>query len=146
MGSFVYGVEYDTDWVYNEGWQKIHRSASVFSTSNTEPGVETLQDHDVPCALCYTPGRGTVYRFPAKTSCPTGWKEEYQGYLMAGHAALKTTIVPVCLDKDPEEMPNGGENQYNADFFHMKVYCGAIPCSSDGYVHSRELACVVCTL
>ena len=36
------------------------------------------QDENVQCALCHT-ARSSVLMIPAKTSCPYGWTEEYDG-------------------------------------------------------------------
>ena len=45
--------------------------------------TSTKQDHDAMCAVCFISTRETVLMVPAKTSCPTSWTKEYQGYLMA---------------------------------------------------------------
>ena len=35
------------------------------------------------CAACYNSGSSTSIMIPAAVSCPRGWNQEYQGYLMA---------------------------------------------------------------
>ena len=34
---------------------------------------------NIPCAACLATGRSTVFTFPGKTVCPTGWTTEYVG-------------------------------------------------------------------
>ena len=59
-GSFAYisGVEYESG------------CCGLFPSS--------VDDGNVPCARCYTT-RSAVMMIPAKTSCPSGWTEEYDG-------------------------------------------------------------------
>ena len=41
-----------------------------------------LQNHNVPCAVCYASTRVAMIMVPAKTQCPSSWTREYYGYLM----------------------------------------------------------------
>ena len=49
------------------------------------PLLSSLNNHNVPCAVCYVATRSVAVMVPAKTQCPTDWTVEYVGYLMAEH-------------------------------------------------------------
>ena len=54
-------------------------------------------NHNIPCAVCYTPTRGTQVMIPAWTHCPASWTKEYVGYIMTedkDHSRLEF----VCVD------------------------------------------------
>ncbi|XP_066265544.1 short-chain collagen C4-like isoform X2 [Branchiostoma lanceolatum] len=127
----------------------VHRySAYMFGAeyrlgTNVPFGSTSLDAHDVPCAVCYVPTRGSKLMIPARKTCPTGWTEEYDGYLMAGsytHASVKEYV---CVDYSPETVQGGQANQASARFYPVEARCGSLPCPS--YVEGRELTCVVCT-
>ena len=59
--SYLYGAEY----------QDVNK---IFPSKN---------DHNVPCAVCYTSTKVVQLMIPAKTVCLTSWTIEYVGYLMA---------------------------------------------------------------
>ena len=56
--SYVYGAEYQT----------------------ISGPLSAVDEHNVPCAVCYTPTRAAVMKIPAKTQCPLSWTLEYSGY------------------------------------------------------------------
>ncbi|CAI8027491.1 Short-chain collagen C4 (Fragment) [Geodia barretti] len=58
--SYMYGVEY---------------------LPSSQP-LQTVQSHNVPCAVCHVTTRATLLMIPAKVNCPTNWTTEYTGYLM----------------------------------------------------------------
>ena len=132
--SYVYGSEYQTG--HNYG------ADDVFANDNIEG--DNLHDHNVPCAVCLTPGRPLVKKLPAKVNCPEGWQKEYTGYLMAGHHSHKTQVQAVCLDEAPEAAESGLADENGALLYNMEAHCGSLPCPN--YVNGRELACVVCSL
>ena len=56
-------------------------------------------NHDVPCAVCHVPTRGTVIMVPAKSLCLSSWTREYYGYLTAENdvhqrSSFLTSILP----------------------------------------------------
>ncbi|XP_035686189.1 collagen alpha-4(IV) chain-like [Branchiostoma floridae] len=122
--AFMYGAEYQLD-------------------TNVPFGSTSLHDDDVPCAVCYVPTRGSKLMIPARNICPTGWTQEYDGYLMAGHYNHPAAKEYVCVDEQPEAVTGGHANQNGALFYPVEARCGPLPCPN--YVEGRELTCVVCT-
>ena len=57
--SIIHGVEYETS-----------LNGGAFTSGALH--------QNVPCARCLTK-RTAVMMYPAKTTCPTGWNEEYEG-------------------------------------------------------------------
>ncbi|XP_078598014.1 uncharacterized protein LOC144874063 [Branchiostoma floridae x Branchiostoma japonicum] len=125
--AFMYGAEYQMD-------HQDHASFASFPTGFAQ---------DVPCAVCYVPTRGSELMIPARNTCPTGWIKEYDGYLMASHYSHASAKEYVCMDGQPETVPDGDANQNGALFYLVEARCGSLPCPS--YVEGRELTCVVCT-
>jgi len=83
---------------------------------------------------------------PARTGCPTGWTQEYTGYLMSEHSFTETpqrqSTMYLCVDGAPE-VAAGPVDQRQAILLFVKLGCGTLPCSK---YHDRwEVACVVCT-
>ena len=120
--GYIYGMEFD-----------IHSSQPLYSVDN----------HNVPCALCYVTTRDTVVTIPAKVHCPTNWTVEYTGYLMAEyHGHYRSTFE--CVDKDPESVP--GLNAWSGDsarFYHVEPVCSGLSCPP--YDAEKELTCAVCS-
>ena len=104
--------------------------------------LSAFQDHNVPCAVCYVSTRGTVLTIPAKTTCPSSWTQEYNGYLMAAHYTHYRSTYE-CVDRNPETVPGGTGDQNGALFYHVEATCTGIVCPP--YVAGRQLACAVCT-
>ena len=119
--SQLYGAEYETQW------------GGPLLSSN---------DHNVPCAVCFTSERGMVVMLPAKTSCPSNWTREYDGYLMAGFHNRHRTIYE-CMDKDPDHVPGHAGNINGALFYQVEAVCHGLPCPP--YDPEKELTCAVCT-
>eukprot|EP00058_Branchiostoma_floridae_P013333 XP_002598821.1 hypothetical protein BRAFLDRAFT_74502 [Branchiostoma floridae] len=122
--AYMYGAEYELSLVNNP-----FQDAS-------------LHDHDVPCAVCHVASRGSKLMIPARLNCPSGWTQEYKGYLMTAHQTHKRTEF-VCMDGEPETRPGGQVNLNGALLYPIEAHCGSLPCPS--YVQGRELTCVVCT-
>ncbi|CAI8048077.1 hypothetical protein GBAR_LOCUS26556 [Geodia barretti] len=62
-GSFMYGTEYE---VY----------------ANNPSVDKLLQNHDVPCAVCYVSTRSAKIMIPGTYKCPSSWNEEFHGFLI----------------------------------------------------------------
>ncbi|XP_078618128.1 uncharacterized protein LOC144885853 [Branchiostoma floridae x Branchiostoma japonicum] len=122
--AYMYGAEYQLD-------------------RNVPFGSTSLLDDDVPCAVCYVPTRGSKLMIPARNTCPTGWTQEYHGYLMAGYYNHPGAKEFVCVDEQPEVIQGGHANHNGALFYPVEARCGSLPCPH--YVEGRELTCVVCT-
>ena len=82
---------------------------------------------------------------PAKTQCPTSWREEYQGYLMSTHdASPHYRTMYECVDENPETISGTAADTECAVFYHVEATCTGLPCGP--YVAEKELTCVVCTI
>ena len=117
--SYLYGAEYE---------------APLFTTD----------DHNVPCAVCYTSNCSSKLMIPAKLSCPTSWTEEYERYLMAERHNHARNAVYECVDKSGETVPGSYANTNGALFYHVVATCGTgLPCAP--YVTTKTITCMVCT-
>ena len=121
--SFMYGAEY-------EPWDNVP-SASL-----------PLQNHDVPCVVCYVAERETVLMVPGKYTCPQNWTREYYGYLMAEHHGHHRSTFE-CVDVDAETEISGVDNDDGALFYFVEPRCGSLPCPP--YEEEKEMTCAVCT-
>ena len=120
LRNYVYGAEYETG----------------------DGPLSTFHNHNVPCAVCYVSTRGTVLMIPAKTTCPSSWTQEYNGYLMAErYNHYRSTYE--CVDQNPESVPGSAGYQAGALIYHVQVTCSTIACPRN--TAGRELACAVCT-
>ena len=79
---------------------------------------------------------------PARNDCPSGWTEEYHGYLMTEYYNHKKQRDFICVDKDPEYVPGSHANREGALLYPVEGYCGSLPCLP--YVQHRELTRTVC--
>jgi len=124
---------------YNHGYLY----GAEYETGGPDNGpLSAVNDHNVPCAVCYVPTRGTMVMIPAKTTCPTSWTREYYGYLMANYYAFHRTMYE-CVDKDPESIPGSAINGDGTRFYHVETRCNGIPCPP--YQSEKEVTCTVCT-
>jgi len=122
-GSYIYGTEYEVD--------------------SYSPFKNNLHNHDVPCVVCYVKSRATQLVIPARNDCPSGWTEEYHGYLMADHYSHKHSTSFICIDREAEFV-HGSHASYNGALLYLvEARCGSLPCLP--YVEGRELTCAVCT-
>ena len=55
--------------------------------------------------VCFVKLRGSLLMMPARNDCPSGWTEEYHGYLMTENHGHPNQKDFVCVDKDPEYVP-----------------------------------------
>ena len=123
--GYVYGTEYEV------------------SQYNGDPFKRNLNDHDAPCVVCFVKSRGSMLMMPARNDCPSGWTEEYHGYLMTSRYSHKHSRNFVCVDRDPEYVPGSHANKDGALLYPVEGACGSLPCLP--YVSGRELTCAVCT-
>ena len=118
----IYGAEY-----------QIH-TTGIFPSS--------LNNHDVPCALCHVDTRATQMMIPGTNVCPIGWTREYKGYLMSEYHDHYRTMY-TCVDENPDYVPGSHADREGALFYFVEGECGSLPCKP--YVNGRELTCAVCT-
>ena len=123
--GYVYGTEYEV------------------SQYNGVPFKRKLQDHDAPCVVCFTKSRGSMLMMPARNDCPSGWTEEYHGYLMTERHSHRHSSDFICVDGDPEYVPGSHADKNGALLYAVEGRCGSLPCLP--YVDGRELTCAVCT-
>ena len=145
-GNFLCMPEEDPEYLsYTPG---IGTYSYVFGTEIYSPGagspLYSAHNDDVPCSLCYTPSRTTTAMIPAKTTCPTGWRKEYAGYIMTSYMGVgrsRTTFE--CIDQNAEAIP-GTTGRYRGSILHyVEAHCSGMPCPP--YDAEKELACVVCS-
>ena len=128
---------------YSPGSQRFNE---IHGAEYEGPVRTSSQNYNIPCALCSVSTRGNVVMIPARTSCPSGWTEEYEGYLMseATFWAGRGRTSYVCVDEDQATVPGSGTNRDGAVFYHVEANCThGIPCPP--YNNYQELTCVVCT-
>ena len=125
--GYLYGAEYET------------RSNDPFS----KPNAQSLDDNDVPCAVCHVDSRPSKLMIPAKLSCPPKWTKEYSGYLMAEAHSHPGRTTYVCVDNAPEVTQKGAPDKDGVLFYNTEAACGSLPCPN--YVDGWEITCVVCS-
>ena len=137
-GKYVDGFDRETSHVHGTEIQKSDVSAKILFG-------QTVNDQDVPCAVCRTT-RASSVMFPARVDCYPGWTMEYQGYVVASATGWNNNADYVCLDAGLEFSPGG----VGSDNEHIIVVAEAA-CGNTGsllcppYANGRELACVVCS-
>ena len=127
---------------YRSGYQndRDYLHGSEYQTSDGP--LSAVHNHNVPCAVCHVSTRGTVLMIPGKTSCPSSWTQEYNGYLMTERYTHHRSTYE-CIDQNPESVPGGGGDQNIDLFYHVEATCTGIACPP--YTVGRELTCAVCT-
>ncbi|XP_033104063.1 uncharacterized protein LOC117106752 [Anneissia japonica] len=110
---------------------------------------KALHTHNVPCAVCQAP-RSVTLMMPADTKCPSGWTNEYDGYLWSSMHTHKRNEY-VCVDSNPVVIPGtktvAPDNEVNL-LYLVESKCsstggGGLPCLP--YENNWELSCAVCT-
>lgn len=105
------------------------------------PAVSVNQ-HNVPCAVCFASARGSSIMIPAKTQCPSTWTREYHGYLTTERATHKRAVFS-CVDVAPETIGASSANTNGALFYHVLTTCNGLTCPP--YGAETAMSCVVCT-
>ena len=131
---------------YNDGNQYsgyVYGAEYQVSSYSGYPFRRNLHDHEAPCVVCFVKSRGSMLMMPARNDCPSGWTEEYHGYLMTEYYNHKKQRDFICVDKDPEYIPGTSGNKNGALLYFVEGGCHSLPCPP--YVQHRELTCAVCT-
>ena len=125
---------------YQSGYQGYAALyGAEYELSNGFP-INQANQRDPPCALCQVHGCSNKIMIPSRYECPSGWRREYYGYLMAGYHSYKAATQYTCVDKSLEQIPGSGPSTNGYLFYTVEAYCGFhIPCSD------KEVTCVVCT-
>ena len=122
-GNYVYGAEYST---------------------LTRQQMSGVNNHDAPCAICFASTRGSLLMIPAKRSCPAGWTEEYDGYMMSGRYSIEGRTMYICVDGSPDSVSGeDGDDPDRVELFMVEAKCEGLSCPP--YSAEKELTCVVCT-
>ena len=87
--AFMYGVE--------------------FKSPATSDFFKDVHNEDAPCAVCDVEGRTRSLMIPAKRSCPTGWTQEYEGFLASQKGAQKGSEF-ICVANDPHPSNNSNRD------------------------------------
>ena len=129
---------------YYSGTQGLSYVAGVEYWYGSFPSLSALNDHNIPCALCYVSTRSVAVMIPAKTHCPTNWTLEYIGYLMTQYYNHNSRTMYECVDKNPESVPglNAGSDP-RAFFEPVEPSCNGLSCPP--YDAGKELTCALCT-
>ncbi|XP_035671813.1 uncharacterized protein LOC118412869 [Branchiostoma floridae] len=147
-GSNYQCLPTDPEWGWHKDGSQNSREAYMFGAeyeiaADSPYDAGSLNNRNVPCAVCHTPSRRAQLMIPARQTCPGGWTREYGGYLMTAHHSYSRTEF-VCMDGEPEALPGGEGSENGALFYIVEARCGSLPCPP--YVEGRELTCVVCTM
>ena len=111
----------------------------LYGTEYENP-LQGNDDHNVPCAVCMATGREFVLMIPGKTSCPSLWTKEYEGYIMSERIDQKRSTFE-CVDSSQEHVSETQANRNGALLYHVEVQCGELPCPP--YDPQKELNCVL---
>ena len=122
-----------------QGYSPLH--GTEYEIVSGQP-LHSVNNHNVPCAVCHSSTRASVIMIPARLSCPSTWTLEYSGYLMSEYYAYHRSSTE-CVDKNPEAVSGCAGNTNGALFHHMEATCNCILCPP--YVAEKELTCAVCT-
>jgi hypothetical protein len=121
--SFLYGAEYEI-------------------SGNVPKSFLPLNQHDVPCSVCFVPSKTAKIMIPGTYKCPSSWRLEYYGFLMAERYNHQRSTFE-CVDKDAQMAQGGHGNHNGALFYFVEPRCGALPCPP--YDQQKEMTCAVCT-
>jgi hypothetical protein len=80
---------------------------------------------------------------PGKSSCPSGWRKQYSGYLCANYYGHPAASEYACVDDDPQYFEGRRQNLDGKLFYPAVAVCGSLPCPP--YENSKYLKCVVCS-
>ncbi|KAK3579796.1 hypothetical protein CHS0354_022105 [Potamilus streckersoni] len=128
--SLIFGAEYR---LYSG------EHLSLFKLEN----AKKLHMHNVPCALCKSQTRTSVFMLPGRNICYKGWHKEYHGYLTGPYNTNKSPSDYICVDEAPEADPAGYRDEGGKLLLPVEAVCGSLPCPP--YVAGRELTCAVCS-
>ena len=107
----------------------------------TNQAYHGKHNHDVPCVVCHVQQR-SVLMIPGQYTCPAGWTREYYGYLVT-ERYLNHRSTYECMDRYPETINGGQNNEHGALFYHVEARCGSLACPP--YEQTKELTCAVCS-
>jgi hypothetical protein len=98
-----------------------------------------IHDDDARCAVCEAP-RDQLLMVPGRLTCPSGWTEEYDGYLMTERYSHERNADVLCVDRSPTTGLNTG-NENGGLLYPVEAGTPTI----QGYTSGNNVSCVVCT-
>ena len=126
---------------YGRYWSGEQGYSKIYGTEYQSHG-RPMENHNVPCAVCYASTRETSIMIPARLQCPNSWTLEYTGYLMS-ESKLYHRRTFECVDMNPVSIPGSSADTNGALFYHTEAHCNGMPCPP--YDPQKEVTCVVCT-
>ena len=99
--------------------------------------------NDVPCAICRSRSAKSSLMVPARNTCYTGWRKQYQGILSAGYFDHASGTELICVDDKPESLRGGEHQDYGKMLYAVQTTCGSLQCPP--YHSDQYVSCVVCT-
>ena len=102
----------------NQGGAYVYGAECQVSHYNGNPFVRNF----------FVKSRGSMLMMPARNDCPSGWTEEYHGYLMTAAHAFMHSAEFVCVDGNPEYVLGSREDKNGALLYPVEGVCGSLPC------------------
>lgn len=99
-------------------------------------------NEDVPCALCRSGNTSSSVMIPARKTCYTGWKEEYNG-ILASSSYDHAPSPYICVDAHPTYVNGGKRSNDDHLLYATTMKCGSLPCPP--YKDDVQVYCVVCS-
>nr|KAG5709396.1 hypothetical protein BaRGS_029245 [Batillaria attramentaria] len=140
-GAGVNALCLPNDPVYDD-LDKTRHNAEIYGAEYENQPRES-HDKDVVCAVCITSGRSVNVMFPGKNECPTGWRLEYTGHLMAGYHGHASATEYLCMDSAEEYEPESSADHNGKTFYYVLSQCGSLNCPP--YEQDKVLTCCVCS-
>jgi len=125
-GALVYGLEYEV------GAYGVANYGGI--------AAATLQNLEARCAVCRVENASTMLMVPGTTVCPSGWTQQYWGYLVSEYYGHNTSEW-VCLNNTPVIF--GSATNSNGKLWYPTE--AEICALRAPYIANREITCSVCT-
>ncbi|EDQ84090.1 uncharacterized protein MONBRDRAFT_30605, partial [Monosiga brevicollis MX1] len=91
-------------------------------------------------SVCQAPDTRTVSMVQyGRTTCPSGWTQDYRGYIMASRYNMRRTTW-ICIDETPDIY--GSKTSNDGGLLYFTEYHDTYPSS---YTRYREMTCVRCS-
>ena len=128
---------------YNHVVDSVGRSRTLLDNLRytAEEVFSSINEANVPCAVCQSEIRSVALLQPGKTSCPEGWTKEYAGYLMADEYNDEPRSG-ICIDEAAEGAGNPNERGRGVTS-PMFASCGGLKCPP--YNPKGLVTCTLCT-
>ncbi|MDD5770003.1 MAG: hypothetical protein PHE25_03480 [Candidatus Gracilibacteria bacterium] len=120
-GALIYGAEYEV-------------------SSGQIPSLTSLQNYEVPCAVCLDTRYSIQFMYPGQTTCPSSWNIEYAGYLMSKHYTQSKGEF-ICVDQNAEAIGSNADNDGYL-LYPTEYELGSL---TSPYIQNREATCAICT-